>query len=193
MIKNGNRLDPAQQKLVETHLELVSKVITKYIIPNASRPDMDRNDLYQTGCLALCRAALSYDGKRPFEPYAIRSVRNALTDYCRAANRQPQCSLDQPSGENGTVQDFLTAEIAEDDAAYQRLRSLEAIDYLKEKQKQCTGVVQKGICCLIWKAQGYSSVDMSRHFDVSSNSIRSWMSHAAKKLRAEKQLYDLLS
>lgn len=35
MIKNENRLDPAQQKLVETHLELVSKVITKYIIRSA--------------------------------------------------------------------------------------------------------------------------------------------------------------
>ena len=42
---NEKRLTPAQQNLVEEHLALVDKVINKYIIPNASSPDMDQSDL----------------------------------------------------------------------------------------------------------------------------------------------------
>ena len=190
---NEKRLTPAQQNLVEEHLALVDKVINKYIIPNASSPDMDQSDLRQTGCLALCRAALSYDGIRPFEPYAIRAVRNALMDYCRMANRQVKRSLDEPlASDNSTLKDFFDAE-ADGDSSYERLRASEALKYLKEQQRQYTGVVQKGISCLIWRAQGYNSEDLSRYFDTSTNSIRAWMSHAAKKLRTEQQLYDLLS
>lgn len=187
------RLTAEQQNLVEKHLALVDKVITKYIIPNASSPDMDPNDLRQTGCLALCRAALSYDGKRPFEPYAIRAVRNALMDYCRMANRQVNCSLDEPvASSNSTLKDFFEVE-ADGESAYERLRTSEAFAYLKEQQRQYTGVVQKGISCLIWRAQGYNSKDLSQYFDTSTNSVRAWMSHAAKVLRTEQQLYDLLS
>lgn len=193
MNTNKDRLTPAQQELVKKHLKLVDKVITKYITLNASRPDMDWNDLHQTGCLALCRASLSYDGERPFEPYAIRCIRNALTDQCRMANRQAACYLDEPVSEDGsTVKDFLASERVED-TGYQNLQISEAIRYLKEQQLQYGGVVQKGITCLIWKSLGYNSADLSRHFDVSANCVRAWMSHAAKKLRTEKQLYDLLS
>lgn len=184
-------LTPAQQELVEKHMELVGKVITKYIMPNASNPDMEWNDLYQTGCLALCRASLSYDGVRPFEPYAIRIIRNALTDYCRIANKHPQCSLDEPISEGSTIHDFLAAE-SETETAYQLLRTSEAIDYLTEQHKNYSGVVQKGVYCLIQKSLGYNNTDLSRHFHVSPNSIRAWTSHAAKKLRTE-TLYDLLS
>lgn len=192
MAKAENRLTPAQQELVEKHMELIGKVITKYIMPNASNPDMEWNDLYQTGCLALCKAALSYDKNRPFEPYAIRVIRNALTDYCRSANHQPLSSLDEPVSENSTIKDFLASSI-ESDTTYQMLCTSQTMDYLREKQQQCSGVVQKGIYCLIWKSQGYSSADLSKHFGASSNSIRAWMSHAAKKLRTEQKLYDLLS
>lgn len=144
-------------------------------------------------CLALCRAALSYDGKRPFEPYAIRAVRNALMDYCRMANRQVNCSLDEPvASGNSTLKDFFEVE-ADGESAYERLRTSEAFAYLKEQQRQYTGVVQKGISCLIWRAQGYNSKDLSQYFDTSTNSVRAWMSHAAKVLRTEQQLYDLLS
>ena len=192
MMKEKRRLTTEQQELVEKHLELIGKVITKYICPNYSNPDMEWNDLYQTGCLALCKAALSYDEERPFAPYAIRIIRNALTDYCRAANRQHLPSLDEPVSEDSTIKDFLASNL-EDDTAYQLLCASETMNYLKEQQQLCSGVIQKGISCLIWKAQGYSSVDLSRYYGTSSNSIRAWMSHAAKKLRTERKLYDLLS
>ncbi|MDO4275099.1 MAG: sigma-70 family RNA polymerase sigma factor [Eubacteriales bacterium] len=192
MVKEESRLTLAQQKLVEKHMELVGKVITKYISFNHSNPDMEWGDLYQTGCLALCKAALSYDKDRPFAPYAISSIRNALTDYCRTANQQHHRSLDEPISEDSTMKDFLAANL-EEDTAYQLLCASETMDYLKERQQQCSGVVQKGISCLIWKVQGFSSAELSSHFGASSNSIRAWMSHAAKKLRAEQKLYDLLS
>ena len=54
-------LTPTQQQLVSEHLDLVEKVIRKYISLKDDKRDMEWGDLYQTGCLALCHAALKYD------------------------------------------------------------------------------------------------------------------------------------
>ena len=71
-------LTPTQQQLVSEHLDLVEKVIRKYISLKDDKRDMEWGDLYQTGCLALCHAALKYDMSKPFAAYACRSIRNSL-------------------------------------------------------------------------------------------------------------------
>ena len=45
---------------VEDYLYLVSTVIFLYITPHTDITGMEYDDLYQTGCLALCDAAASY-------------------------------------------------------------------------------------------------------------------------------------
>ena len=194
MKKNEKWLNETQRQMVSDALPLVEETIRNYIFSDRNKPDMNYNDLYQTGCLALCRAAIRYDNTKPFEPYARRAVHNGLIDYCRMANVQPICILDEPvlsDLESTTAKDMLTYPDSED--FYQHCRRAEAILYLKKQQQDSSGGVQKGIYCLLKKAQGYTSHDMSVFFGVRANNIRAWMSLAAKKLRQDVTLHELLS
>lgn len=188
-------LTPMQKQLVTDHLHLVEKVIHKYISPKKDKRDMEWNDLYQTGCLALCNAALKHDMTTPFSAYAVRSIRNSLYDYCRKANLQPTRSINELAYEDTqsmTIQDVL-ADCAADSDLHEQYQRLETFQYLKKQQQNSSGAVQKGIYCLMQKSQGYTSTDLSHHFGVKSNLVRAWMSLAAKELRQDAVLHELLS
>lgn len=45
---------------------------------------LEYDDLYQEGCIALWRAAKTYDEQfgAQFHPYTISVIRNHLLDYC---------------------------------------------------------------------------------------------------------------
>ncbi len=190
-------LTPAQRCLVENHLYLVQRIITARITPNYSVPDMEYADLYQTGCLALCKAVSQYDDTRPFIPYAKRVIYNALIDYCRHSNRNnaPLCSLERTlcdASENLCIGALL--ESPDGTTAFGQLQTEETIAYIKAIESKSSGVLQKGIHALLEKAQGHSNTDdLSRQFGVSTNCVRAWMSLAAKMLRKNPELYDLLS
>lgn len=188
-------LTPTQQQLVSEHLDLVEKVIRKYISLKDDKRDMEWGDLYQTGCLALCHAALKYDMSKPFAAYACRSIRNSLYDYCEKANLQPSRSLNEPVYEDNqqlTIHDVL-ADYSTDEDLHEQYQRLETFQYLKKQQQNSSGVVQKGIYCLMKKSQGYTSADLSQHFGVKANLVRAWMSLAAKELRQDAVLHELLS
>lgn len=72
----------------EEYLHLVDTVISLYITQRIDIADMEYADLYQTGCLALCHAAATYDPEREasFSTYASVVIRNRLYDYCRHVN-----------------------------------------------------------------------------------------------------------
>lgn len=55
-------LNELQRQRVEDHLALVEQVLRRSIKTNETVDGMGHDDLYQEGCIALCRAAVSYDG-----------------------------------------------------------------------------------------------------------------------------------
>ena len=89
----------------EDYLDLVSKIISIYITPHTEITGMEYADLYQTGCLALCEAATSYqpDRNTSFSTYASIVIRSRLYDACRRANRiySRQLYLDATLTEDG--------------------------------------------------------------------------------------------
>ena len=90
-----------QRELAERHVPMVREIVRKYIRRNESILGLGFDDLCQEGCVALCRAAVSYDPVRgDFEPFAARVIRNHLIDYCRAIlsnhRNHPIVSLDPP-------------------------------------------------------------------------------------------------
>ena len=97
MTKEYQPLTEKQRELIVNHLDLVAQVLNKHICRDLSNPDLDWDDLYQTGCLALCKAALFHNTEKPFGPYAARAIRNALFDYCGKSMRyrKPLCTMEQ--------------------------------------------------------------------------------------------------
>ena len=82
-------LTGAQQELVEHYLSVVNWVITDHIKLNPQVCGLEYSDVYQEGCLYLCRAAASYTGSPDgFGAYARKVVRNGLLSYCRQICRQ---------------------------------------------------------------------------------------------------------
>ena len=53
-------LNDLQRQRVEDHLALVEQVLRRSIKTNETVDGMGHDDLYQEGCIALCRAAVSY-------------------------------------------------------------------------------------------------------------------------------------
>ena len=78
-------LNSRQQRLVEENLSVVRHAIHKNIIVNDSLYGFEYDDLYQEGCIWLCKAAISFDETRniKFATYAEKVVTNGLRTYCR--------------------------------------------------------------------------------------------------------------
>ena len=74
-----------QDHLMEEHLNCVHWVIHSFIHVSPSVCGLEYDDLYQEGCIALWRAAETYDEQlgAQFHSYAISVIRNHLLDYCR--------------------------------------------------------------------------------------------------------------
>lgn len=182
------------QSLVEKNLHLVSKVIRGLSISNASLPEMNADELYQVGCLALCKAAMRFDDGRPFEPYAKTVIRNALLDQYRLAMRYHQrtCYLSEPLTDADEIS-FETLLRSSTGNPESEILEAETDAYLQMLEKQSTGIMSKGIATLLLTAKGYNSTDIARHFGVPANHIRAWKSKAAAKLRSDQKLYALLN
>ena len=77
-------LNDLQRQRVEEHLALVEQVLRRSIKTNETVDGMGHDDLYQEGCIALCRAAVSYrEEMGAFPAYARTVIRNYLLDRCR--------------------------------------------------------------------------------------------------------------
>ena len=83
--ENMNSLTKAQQELVSQNLPVVHWVICDYIHVNPTICGLEYSDLFQEGCLWLCKAAATYkdDGRAQFSTYAKTVVKNGLLSYCR--------------------------------------------------------------------------------------------------------------
>ena len=77
-------LNDLQRQRVEDHLALVEQVLRRSIKTNETVDGMGYDDLYQEGCIALCRASVSYrEEMGSFPAYAKVVIRNHLLDRCR--------------------------------------------------------------------------------------------------------------
>ena len=187
-------LNAEKRKLVEDHLYLVSAILRTAIRSNESIPDLSYDDLYQTGCLALCHAAIQYDESRgaSFATFATKVMKNALISCCRqAAHRREKLEyLDAPlqDGENLTYTDLL----ADEKAAFSTNTDTEILDLLACAEKRCSGVTEKGIISLKLRCMGYTNPEIAAIYSTRSNHVAAWISKATHFLREDKEfLYHL--
>lgn len=79
-------LTKQQQELVAQNLPVVHWVICDYIHVNPTICGLEYSDLFQEGCVWLCKAAATYkdDGRAQFATYAKTVVK---TGFCPIAGR----------------------------------------------------------------------------------------------------------
>lgn len=88
-------LTDAQRSMVEANMDVVRWAIRTSIQVNEQRYGFGYDDLFQEGCIWLCKAAVTYDpdGGASFPTYAQRVVENGLRTYCRLQHSKERRSF----------------------------------------------------------------------------------------------------
>ena len=185
-----------ERKLTEDHLSIVAKVIQTLTCGCRYVSYDERQDLLQIGNLALCKAAMNYDGNRPFETYAKVVIRNAIYDYWRSLQKERTytCSMDAiADNETDTSYQQLLADTSSLQNWEQEHNLRSIYEFLQTLQNVNCTTIKKGIQALLLQQNGYTSQEISKHYGVPASHVRAWKSKARKYLQQDATLYTLLS
>ena len=185
-----------ERKLTEDHLSIVANVIQTLTCGCRYVSYDERQDLLQIGNLALCKAAMNYDGNRPFETYAKVVIRNAIYDYWRSLQKERTytCSMDAiADNETDTSYQQLLADTSSLQNWEQEHNLRSIYEYLQTLQNVNCTTIKKGIQALLLQQNGYTSQEISKHYGVPASHVRAWKSKARKYLQQDATLYTLLS
>ena len=182
-------LNAEQQELVEQHLDLVSIIIRKYIRTNEQVRGLEYEDLYQYGCLALCKAAFHFDGRVKFETFAGTVIRNTLLDECRKAKAVYSRSLSYDASVNSDDDgDTFAGMLGDASDINDSIFSEELMNIVQTAKKTHKGAVLKGIEAIELRIKGYTGAEIARMYGVKNNNVTSWISKARTVLMDECQI-----
>lgn len=179
-MKNLSPMNDAQRKMVEENLELVKYTINTAIIVNRAIYGFEYDDLYQEGCILLCKAAVRYDSQKGvlFSTFAQKVVANGLRTYCRLmCNKQKRMVSADTVYKQMCLDCFYIADETE-----RVISEIDIMNLLGALKSQYTGIVYRGIEALEWKVKGYSGTEIARMYGVKPNLVGAWISKAVKKL-----------
>ncbi len=175
-----------ERELAERHLYLVRDTVLGTMSLNESIQGFGYDDLYQTGCEALCHAAQKYraEGGASFPTFASVVIRNRLISHCRkvARTQKPLEYMDapQPSGSGLTFADAFP------DDSFHGISDADTFFLLSQAKERCSGTTRKGIEALALKCRGHSGVEIAARYGVAPNHVAAWISKATKMLREER-------
>ena len=176
-------LNQAQTCMVEANLDIVHKVIRSKFTVNESLWNFSYEDLYQEGCIWLCKAAATYQADRAvkFETYASKVITNGLRTYCRL-----MCNKEKY--QHIAIHTDEAKEPLERIPVYDNTENLllekETFFFLHSIKRQYKGAVKLGIEAIEWKLKGFSGKEIADMYGVKPNLVGAWISRAAGKLRS---------
>ncbi len=185
-MKKNIQLTPAQQTLVENNLTAVTWVLRESIHPNERIPGLGYDDLYQEGCLWLCRAAQTFDTNRAqFSTYAKKVIQNGLISYCRRQQARQSHVAQLAVDEDGNLigRDPFVAEAEGTETLYSKMETLEL---LRSHAAKYSGVARLGIEALSLKIKGMSISEIAALYDVPPSHVGAWISRGKEKLRQDR-------
>lgn len=140
-------LNKAEQQMVEEHLFVVQQAIHKEIIVNENIFGFEYDDLFQEGCIWLCKAAVRYrpEKEAQFSTFARKVVSNGLKTYCRLMCCKQKRMLSIPSHSDPEygipAMDQFESEESWDDI----LGAIDTAILLDRLKKQYSGTIRLGI------------------------------------------------
>ena len=165
------KLTAEQQRKAEENMGLVGKVIADKV-HGTYFGSYTREDLFQIGCIGLCKAAATDKGGC-FSTYAYRLIWNEICTALISATRK--ASAEQPTELpileiQGANEEFTSA--------------LELEDLLERGERAATGVVKKGIQAMRLRVNGYSTREIGVRLGAPDNYVTAWEAKARSYLRA---------
>lgn len=175
-----------QCALTESNLDLVDKVIRRYIHPNDAIPGMSYEDLYQEGGFALCRAAMRYDGRVSFSTFAGTLIRNHLIDVCRSSTAR--YAHEGPADNLEVLRDKLENIRGPDRMAETDFSAMDAKTLIDHAKAECTPLEKEGIDALWLKMWRFSTAEIGKTLGLTENQVGKRLSKARKILRQDPDL-----
>ncbi len=196
------RLSAEQRRLAEDNLALVHKVIRDRV-HGAGIGIFTYEDLYQIGCVGLCKAALTdkfqYTHNREnayspenarFSTYAYRLIWNEICTHLEYSTKARAESAADPGelaehivGRYTDAADEAVGNAA--DAALNRV--------LADAGRGASNTVVRGIRALRYMAEGHTSSEIAMMMGgASCHNVTAWISRARKYLRANPELAELI-
>lgn len=162
-----------QQKLVEENMGLVGKVIKDKVHGLDQLRFFTYDDLYQIGCIGLCKAASSDKGGC-FSTFAYRLIWNEICSALIYANRRTgrECEL---------APEIL--DVRQQEKEYSDLHSV-----LVKIEAEATDAMAKGIRAIRLNAEGYSCAEIGQVLRESAKCVAARISRTRKYLKDQPAL-----
>lgn len=188
-----------REKLVIENMQTIS-LLVKSIMKKLGIPQGEYEDCLQEAYILIFNKADKFDPNREFGPFARRVIMNGFIDIYKR-NRELmkellslESDISQDEEGNGIgITDLLTAGDETENQALQNITVELMKEYIEKSKGSCTAAsTVKGFEALELKIAGYNGEQIAKMYDVSSNSVRSWMSMARKSLINDGSIMALL-
>ena len=178
--------------MVETNMDVVRWAIRTSIQVTEQLCGFGYDDLFQEGCIWLCKAAATYDpGGTSFPTYAQKVVENGLRTYCRLQrSKERRCF---PVSEIfDTEADGRRAMASGSRCFQEQLAEVDALSLLESAKRQYDGVARLGIEAMQLKFIGLSNTDIAAHYGIKANYLGAAVHRAAERLKSNKEFLQSL-
>ncbi len=175
-------LTESQKIVVENNMGLVGKVMRDKLHGGSALSYYTHDDLFQIGCIGLCKAAATDKGIACFSTYAYRLIWNEICDALIFATRRVAYEAELDAS-------FLNAA-----PARQSIPSPESLDLktiLRRALENAPEGMRKGLAAALLMAEGYTSREAGMKLHMSANSVRALASRARRYLRESPEFSQL--
>lgn len=193
-MKKMTALNNAQRLLVENNLSIVRWAIQKHIAVHEHIYGFGYDDLYQEGCIWLCKAALTFDVAKgvKFETYAQTVVRNGLLTYCRLmyGKQKHIVPFQEAPDENWA---FTPDRVSDEDWLDAFISEIDTLSLLASVKSQYRGTTRLGIEAIELKVKGFNGAEIAKMYGVKPTLVGAWIHRAVQKLRQNKMFMEYLA
>ena len=168
-----------RNKIVLENLHVVDLVIRTKIDVKEHIQGLGYDDLYQTVCIALCKAAETFENRALFRTYAFVVIKNSLMSYIKSVyEKSKNIEYIEEITEFAEKYDYISEFVSNNE--YDRL-----IKVIKESS---SGVALKGIEAIDLKIKGYSGSEIAKIYGVKPNHVSAWIARMVNNVKRKKLL-----
>ena len=173
-------LTEGQRLVVENNMGLVGKVLKDKLHGGNAMAYYSHEDLFQIGCIGLCKAAATDKGIGCFSTYAYRLIWNEICDALILANKRV-------ASETETDDDLMVPA----GPCFPSAEHLDLKEALKRALKDAPVGFRKGIIAALLMAEGYSSQEVGVRLNMPANTVRALASRARRYIQNRLELADI--